>query len=121
MKLAEKFYAELTARGVDVILDDRDERPGVKFKDADLLGMPIRVTIGAKSLAAGNVEVKSRTVADPKTCGNLPFGGDAATQGCGPAGASPAKGHKYVVSMSFRYVRDGQTVASTTKGSVFAW
>ena len=43
MKLAEKFYAELTARGVDVILDDRDERPGVKFKDADLVGFPIRL------------------------------------------------------------------------------
>ena len=43
MQTAEKFYAELTARGVDVILDDRDERPGVKFKDADLLGMPLRI------------------------------------------------------------------------------
>ena len=40
MKLAEKIYAELTARGVDVILDDRDERPGVKFKDAELVGFP---------------------------------------------------------------------------------
>ena len=40
MQLAEKFYAELTAQGVEVILDDRDERPGVKFKDADLVGFP---------------------------------------------------------------------------------
>ena len=62
-----------------------------------------------------------KTVAGPKTCDHLAFGGDAATRGCGPAGASPAKGHKYVVLMSFRYVRYGQTVASTTKGSVFAW
>src|SRR5579859_627485 len=60
MKLAEKIYAELTARGVDVILDDRDERPGVKFKDADLVGFPIRVAIGEKSLAKGEVEVKPR-------------------------------------------------------------
>ena len=60
MKLAEKFYAELTARGVDVILDDRDERPGVKFKDADLVGFPIRLGLGEKSLAKGEVEIKPR-------------------------------------------------------------
>ena len=60
MKLAEKIYAELTARGVDVILDDRDERPGVKFKDADLVGFPIRIGIGEKSLAKGEVEIKPR-------------------------------------------------------------
>jgi prolyl-tRNA synthetase len=60
MKLAEKYYAELTARGVDVILDDRDERPGVKFKDADLVGFPIRLGIGEKSLAKGEVEIKPR-------------------------------------------------------------
>jgi prolyl-tRNA synthetase len=60
MKLTEKIYAELTARGVEVILDDRDERPGVKFKDADLVGFPIRVGIGEKSLAKGEVELKPR-------------------------------------------------------------
>ncbi len=60
MKLAEKFYAELTAKGVDVILDDRDERPGVKFKDADLVGFPIRIALGEKSLAKGEVEIKPR-------------------------------------------------------------
>jgi prolyl-tRNA synthetase len=60
MKLAEKIYAELTARGVEVILDDRDERPGVKFKDADLVGFPIRIGIGEKSLAKGEVELKPR-------------------------------------------------------------
>ncbi len=60
MKLAETIYAELTARGVEVILDDRDERPGVKFKDADLVGFPIRVSIGEKSLANGEVEIKPR-------------------------------------------------------------
>ncbi len=61
MQLAEKIYAELTAQGVDVILDDRDERPGVKFKDADLVGFPIRVSIGEKSLAKGEVEIKPRS------------------------------------------------------------
>jgi prolyl-tRNA synthetase len=60
MKLAERFYAELAARSVDVILDDRDERPGVKFKDSELVGFPIRVGIGEKSLAKGEVEIKPR-------------------------------------------------------------
>jgi len=60
MKLAEKFYAGLITRGVDVILDNRDERPGVKFKDADLVGFPIRLGIGEKSLAKGEVEIKPR-------------------------------------------------------------
>jgi prolyl-tRNA synthetase len=60
MKLAEQFYAELTAAGVDVILDDRDERPGVKFKDADLAGFPVRIGLGEKSLAKGDVEIKPR-------------------------------------------------------------
>ena len=60
MQLAEKIYAELTAAGVEVILDDRDERPGVKFKDADLVGFPLRVSIGEKSLANGEVELKPR-------------------------------------------------------------
>jgi prolyl-tRNA synthetase len=62
MQLAEKIYAELTARGVEVILDDRDERPGVKFKDSELVGFPIRIGIGEKSLAKGEVELKSRQV-----------------------------------------------------------
>ena len=60
MKTAEQFYAELAASGVDVILDDRDERPGVKFKDADLAGFPIRIALGEKSLAKGEVEIKPR-------------------------------------------------------------
>ena len=60
MKLAEQIYADLSARGIDVIIDDRDERPGVKFKDADLVGFPIRIGIGEKSLAKGEVELKRR-------------------------------------------------------------
>jgi prolyl-tRNA synthetase len=60
MKLGEKIYAELTAKGVDVILDDRNERPGVKFKDSELVGFPIRLGIGEKSLAKGEVELKPR-------------------------------------------------------------
>jgi len=60
MKLAKQFYDELTRRGIEVILDDRDERPGVKFKDADLIGFPFRIGIGEKSLAKGEVEIKPR-------------------------------------------------------------
>ena len=60
MTLAEKIYAELMTHGVDVIIDDRDERPGVKFKDSELVGFPIRLGIGEKSLAKGEVELKLR-------------------------------------------------------------
>jgi prolyl-tRNA synthetase len=61
---AEKLAGELEALGVDVLLDDREERPGVKFKDADLIGLPFRVVVGAKSLAKGGVEVKPRISKD---------------------------------------------------------
>ncbi|MHB8769792.1 MAG: proline--tRNA ligase [Syntrophales bacterium] len=57
---AERIYRVLEEQGVDVILDDRDERAGVKFKDADLLGIPFRITVGPKKLAEGKVEVKVR-------------------------------------------------------------
>ncbi len=57
---AERVYDELRGRGIDALIDDRDERPGVKFKDADLIGIPLRVTVGAKALARGNVELKAR-------------------------------------------------------------
>ena len=60
MKRAEQIYAALMARQVDVILDDRNERPGVKFKDSELVGFPIRIGIGEKSLAKGEVEIKPR-------------------------------------------------------------
>jgi len=56
----ENLYNELVHRGVEVLLDDRDESPGVKFKDADLLGIPLRITIGIKSLKGGKVEIKWR-------------------------------------------------------------
>jgi len=61
MKCAEQLYAGLVSRGIDVILDDRNERPGVKFKDSELVGFPIRIGIGEKSLAKGEVEIKPRT------------------------------------------------------------
>ena len=60
MQRAEQIYADLTERGIDVILDDRNDRPGVKFKDSELVGFPIRIGIGEKSLAKGEVEIKPR-------------------------------------------------------------
>ncbi len=60
MKRAEEIYTQLCTRGVDVILDDRNERPGVKFKDSELVGFPLRIALGEKSLAKGEVELKPR-------------------------------------------------------------
>jgi prolyl-tRNA synthetase len=57
---AEKLYGELQEAGVEVLLDDRDERPGSKFKDADLLGIPLRVTVGARGLKEGALELQER-------------------------------------------------------------
>ncbi len=54
--MAEDVYRKLLDAGVDAFLDDRDERPGVKFKDADLIGFPLRIAVGAKSLANGQIE-----------------------------------------------------------------
>lgn len=60
VKIAEQMVAELEAAGVDVLYDDRDERAGVKFKDADLVGAPVRISVGERALAKGAVEVKLR-------------------------------------------------------------
>jgi len=64
VKVAESIYNQLLGKGADVLLDDRDARGGVKFKDADLIGIPVRVTVGKKSVAEGQVEVKLRS--EPK-------------------------------------------------------
>jgi prolyl-tRNA synthetase len=65
VKAADKIYGELKNKGIEVLLDDRDERAGVKFKDADLIGIPVRITVGKKALATGNVELKLRTEPKP--------------------------------------------------------
>jgi prolyl-tRNA synthetase len=61
-----RLEGELLSAGLEPLIDDRDERPGVKFKDADLIGLPLRVTVGTKSLATGSVELKPRAEPDPK-------------------------------------------------------
>ena len=60
MTMAEQIYRELSAAGVEVVLDDREERSGVKFKDADLIGYPLRITVGPKALKENCVELKVR-------------------------------------------------------------
>jgi prolyl-tRNA synthetase len=78
LEAAKALYGALWAKGIEVLWDDRDERPGVKFKDADLVGVPFRVTIGGKSLAAGNVELKVRADTDPKKVEAVPVAEAAA-------------------------------------------
>ncbi|MFO7812164.1 MAG: proline--tRNA ligase [Pelovirga sp.] len=64
---SEEIYAQLLEQGVEVLLDDRDERPGIKFKDADLVGIPLRITVGARGLQDGTVELKIRTSGEQTT------------------------------------------------------
>jgi prolyl-tRNA synthetase len=63
---ADRIYRELWENNIDTLLDDRDERPGVKFKDADLLGIPFRITIGKKALAEGKIELRNRKTKEVK-------------------------------------------------------
>jgi prolyl-tRNA synthetase len=67
-----RLEQELEALGVEVLVDDREERPGVKFKDADLIGIPLRATVGARGLKNGQIEFKLRTESDPKKVELLP-------------------------------------------------
>ncbi|MDD5008821.1 MAG: proline--tRNA ligase [Syntrophorhabdaceae bacterium] len=66
MQAAEQIYTELTAAGIECILDDRPERAGVKFKDSDLIGFPIQIIIGEKRIANGEIEVKDRNTSEVK-------------------------------------------------------
>jgi prolyl-tRNA synthetase len=60
VEIAEKLYKDLSEAGIEVLIDDRDERAGVKFKDADLIGIPLHVIIGEKNLKEGQIEIKDR-------------------------------------------------------------
>ena len=64
MEAAEALEKQFEAAGLDVLMDDREQRPGVKFKDADLIGIPLRVVIGERGLKEGTIEVKWRTDAE---------------------------------------------------------
>jgi prolyl-tRNA synthetase len=63
---AEAIYAECARHGMEALLDDRDERPGVKFKDADLIGIPVRVTVGNAFVKDGIVEVRARATREER-------------------------------------------------------
>ena len=65
-QVADRLHDELNAAGIDTLLDDRDARPGVKFADADLIGIPIRINVGERGLKEGNVELKSRRAPEPE-------------------------------------------------------
>lgn len=60
METSEKLYSELTAAGIEVLFDDRQESPGIKFNDADLIGIPLRVVVSPRTLQSNSVEVKWR-------------------------------------------------------------
>ena len=68
LALAEKIYAALKGAGVDALLDDRKERAGVKFKDADLIGYPVRITVGPKAVEENVIEVKTRRTGETQNC-----------------------------------------------------
>ena len=70
---AEEIYMQLKKVGLETVIDDRNERPGVKFKDADLIGYPLRVVVGPKTLTEGNLEVKIRKTGEIRY---LPLDGD---------------------------------------------
>ena len=67
MAAGEELYERLQAAGFDILLDDRRERAGVKFNDADLIGLPVRITVG-KKISEGLVEYKLRTSDDVEEC-----------------------------------------------------
>jgi prolyl-tRNA synthetase len=64
--VADSIYNQLLSRGIDVLIDDRDERPGVMLADLELIGIPHRVVIGERSLKEGNVEYQQRRDAEPR-------------------------------------------------------
>ncbi len=79
---AERIYEALSERGVEAVLDDRDDRAGVKFADADLIGYPVQVTVGKRGLAAGTVDLKLRATGERST---------APLDGAGAGGRRPPR------------------------------
>jgi prolyl-tRNA synthetase len=74
-EISERLYSDLKAAGIDVLLDDRHDSPGVKFKDADLIGIPIRVTVGERGLKSGALEIRMRETGEQR---DLPIDGAVA-------------------------------------------
>ncbi len=78
IEAADKLYAELIGQGIEVLYDDRDERPGVKFKDADLMGMPMQLVLGGKGLKNGIIEAKDRRTGEKRELKLASFAGEFA-------------------------------------------
>jgi prolyl-tRNA synthetase len=78
LSAARVLHDALESTGIEVLWDDRDERPGVKFKDADLIGVPLRVTVAPKGVAAGKLELKARAETDPGKVELVPLSDAAA-------------------------------------------
>ena len=97
---AERIHDELEAAGVEVLLDDRDARPGVKFKDADLIGIPLRVVVGERGLKDGKVEIKRRTDDKPTLV---------------PAAEPSAEVRRIVDEMKAELLAEEQKVAEVTR------
>ncbi|MEU8813380.1 protein kinase [Actinoplanes sp. NPDC048796] len=108
---------------------DFRNRTGVGIKPCQMLGRDIQyqASLTAPGGGRGSITVSlqdvgtGRTVDGPKTCDSLSFDGNADTRTCGPAGAQPARGHSYAVVVSYRYERDGQSLANAAKGAAFEW
>ena len=73
MQLAEAIYQELQAAKIETVLDDRKERAGVKFKDADLIGYPLRITVGPKAVEEDAIEVRTRRTGEVETYGKADY------------------------------------------------
>src|SRR5207253_2216725 len=119
-EVSEKLYRDLTAAGVEVLLDDRDERAGVKFKDADLIGLPLRIAVGKKGLADGKVEWKPRGAAQVEL---VPVG-EAAARAAGALGAAlvtvQASGGSEMIAAARRGLSAGAAAAGAAAPKLLA-
>jgi tRNA A-37 threonylcarbamoyl transferase component Bud32 len=109
---------------------DFRNRTGVGVKPCQMLGRDIQYQAsltapgggGRGSMTVSLQEAGTgRTVGGPRTCENLTFEGEVATRACGPSGAKPTRGRSYTVVVTYRYERDGRTLANTAKGHAFEW
>ena len=87
VEATEQIYADLQAAGIETLYDDRDERAGVKFNDADLLGIPLRLTVGGRGIKSGQLELKLRRDGTSSRCAARRCGRHAAAHHCRRDGA----------------------------------
>ncbi len=112
---ADNLYAELSAAGVETLLDDRTERPGVKFKDADLIGVPFRIVLGAEKLKQGKVELFTRSTRKTER-GTRRIG--SATQGSDRSGTSVIRGQAVRIFAKLHMARSVQPQTNYKSGGM---